>query len=93
MRITRHARDQQQRRGISADRLDLVLAYGDEHKAADHATFLRVGKKELLFLQSDCPVALWRRYRDWLNKTVPVVSSSGDIVTAMNRSTPIRRRK
>jgi len=93
MRLTRHAAEQQQRRGIDHARLDLVIAFGDEHKATGHATMYRVGRRELRFLRADCPEPLWRRYRDWLNKTVPVVSDRGDVLTSMNRFRRIYRRK
>lgn len=93
MRSTRHSQIQQQRRGIESARLDLVLDYGTEHKATDHAAIYRIGKRELKFIEAECPDILWRRYRDTLNKTVPVVSQSGVVVTAMNQYRRIWRMK
>ena len=93
MRSTKHSQAQQQRRGIDAARLDLVLNYGSEHKALGHASMYRIGRRELRFLREDCSDILWRKYRDSLNKTVPVVSASGNVLTAMHRYRRIWRLK
>jgi len=93
MRHTQHSRAQQQRRGIDDDQLGLVLEYGDEFKATDHAAMYRISRKELLYLANDCPPPLWRRYRDSLNRTVPVISNSGVVLTTMQRYRKIWRSK
>ncbi len=92
MRTTKHAQLQQQRRGIDDIRIDLAIGYGGEHKATGHANMYRIERKELLYLESECPAPLWRRYRDTLNRTVPVIN--GDVVvTSMNRYRRIKRLK
>lgn len=93
MRMTQHAKARQQKRGIEDRLLEMVLDHGVEFKASDHAAMFRISKKELRFLESECPRPLWRRYRDSLNKTVPVVSKEGLILTAMQRYRKIRRVK
>jgi hypothetical protein len=71
----------------------MVLDYGHEHKATGHARMYRISRKELLFVESDCPKALWRRHRDSLNRTVPVVASDQAVLTSMNRFRRIWRMK
>lgn len=93
MRTTKHATVQQQRRGIESARVEMVLDYGQELKATRHARMYRISRKELLFVESECPTALWRRYRDYLNKTVPVVAGNDAVLTSMNRYRRIWRLK
>jgi hypothetical protein len=85
MRSTKHAREQQQRRGISDEQLALVMAYGEETKARGHASMLRITRKELEYVQGEWPDPLWRKYRDRINKIVPVVGADGRVITTMHR--------
>jgi hypothetical protein len=93
MKHTKHSLIQQQRRGIEAGSVDLALEFGLEHKATNHGRMYRVPKRELRFLKADCPEPLWRRYRDSLNRIVPVVAGDDQVLTAMHRFRRIRRFK
>jgi hypothetical protein len=93
MRTTKHARVQEQRRGISPDAVDLVLSYGEELKAHRHGRIVRLKKRDFLELQNEVPEILWKKYRDSLTRTVPLLGEAGDLVTVMHRFRRIRRVK
>lgn len=80
---TLHAKTQSQRRGISKEHSELVIAYGDEHKSTRHCQVFRVNKDELKELQHDNPI-LWKSYRDRM-RALMVVSDSGDVVTVKHQ--------
>ena len=91
MRQTKHAVEQQQRRGIPDALLAMVMDHGVAIKATGRASMYRVSKKELPFLKNECPAPLWRRYRDSLNRTVPVVAEGDTVITARHRWKRIRK--
>lgn len=85
MRTTKHAREQQQRRGIADGQLALVLSYGSETKATGHVRMLRVTRKDMAFMRNEWPEPIWRKYRDRINGTVTVVGGDERVITAMHR--------
>ena len=89
-RINKHARIQEQRRGISPNAVALVLGYGDELKANRHRRMVRLKKRDLLELQNDVPEILWKKFRDTIARTVPLLGNSGNIITVMHRFRRIR---
>jgi hypothetical protein len=93
MKNTKHSLLQQQRRGIDSQSIELALNFGEEHKATGHGRMYRIQKRELRFLKADCPEPLWRRYRDKLNRIVPVLADGGEVLTAMHRYRKIWRLK
>lgn len=90
MRTTKHARVQEQRRGISSDAIALVLGYGEEMKANRHSRMVRLKKRDLLELQNDVPETLWKKYRDSINRTVPLLGDGDKVITVMHRYRRIR---
>lgn len=90
MRTTKHARVQEQRRGISPDAVALVLGYGEELKAYRHGRMMRLKKRDLLELQNDVPEILWKKYRDSITRTVPLLGDAGNVITVMHRFRRIR---
>jgi len=93
MSTTKHARVQEQRRGISHDVVSMVVGYGDEIKANRHARMYRLRQRDLLELRNDVPDALWKRYRDSLSKAVPLMGNGGNLITVMHRFRRIRNVK
>lgn len=90
MKLTKHARKQAQRRGIATDAIDLILSYGEDTNAGHGCRLLRIPRRELPFVGSECPPMLWRRYRDRLRRMATVVSGEDQkIVTVMHRKKPI----
>lgn len=90
MKLTKHARRQAQRRGISEELVELVIAYGDEIKGARSARLYRLPLKEMRFLAEECPPMLWRRYRDRLRTVTAVVDTSdAHVLTTMHRYKPL----
>lgn len=90
MKLTKHAKKQARRRGIDADAIDLILSYGEDAKAGHGCSLMRISRRELPFVESECPPMLWRRYRDRLRAMATVVNHEGQqVVTVMHRRKPI----
>jgi hypothetical protein len=80
---TQHAKTQSQRRGISKEHSELVIAYGDTHKSTSHCQIFRINRNELKELQHD-NVGLWNSFRDRM-RALMVVSDNDTVVTAKHQ--------
>ena len=90
MKLTKHAKKQAQRRGIETDAIDLILSYGEDAQAGHGCSLMRIPRRELPFMKSECPPMLWRRYRDRLRGIATVITHDGQqVVTVMHRKKPI----
>lgn len=90
MKLTKHAMKQAQRRGITSEVIELVMEYGNDVQAGHGCRLFRIPRREIRFVESECPPMLWRRYRDRLRSMATVVSHADQkVVTVMHRSKPI----
>lgn len=91
MKLTRHAKQQAQRRGIRSEALELIMEHGEDHGAGDGCQLYRIPRGQMKFIAAECPKALWKRYQDRIGKMALVVNESDQVVvTAMHRCAPIR---